>query len=77
MPMPAGHNIDSNITRGVNPELDSIFSLPVNHLARFGWGFATIVCDALADRQFKSRLHRQPEVIDIGCVTMLSLILIR
>jgi len=37
---PLGHNIVSNITRGVNPELDSIFSLSVNHLACFGVAFA-------------------------------------
>jgi len=57
MPMPVGHNIDSNIMRGVNRELDSIFSLPVNHLARFGPGFATIVRDALVERQYKQRLR--------------------
>jgi hypothetical protein len=50
---PLGHNIVSNITRGVNPELDSIFSLPVNHLAYFGAAFALEVRVALVAQQHK------------------------
>jgi hypothetical protein len=53
MLMPWGHNIDSNITRGVNPELDSIFSLSVNHLACFGSGFAADAGNVMAAQQHK------------------------